>query len=299
MKKNLVFLTIFVTMLLLLIKIIPVCFSLSKYGSTGGEVKEIQKRLKEWGYYSGNIDGIYGSKTYNAVKNFQKKNNLNVDGIVGEKTLNALGISGSKNNTGNNTNNSDLNLLSRLVYGEARGEPYSGQVAVAAVISGTTYSNASSADEKILETIKGMWTLISEYRNPLGTSQNITGQTLDPLYRYVSNEKVYTVGAYEFADKFNAIYADNGYYQFAVTKASSRTAYEYKTSTKTQKPSLYIYEQYQLDSDDRDITINCSSQITTYYKPAMNRVGGTDVTNKAILTASSTVFPTILTPFAL
>ena len=81
----------------------------------------------------------------------------------------------------------------------------------------------------------------------------------------------------KFADKYGAVYADNGYYQFAVTKASSRTAYEYKTSTKTQKPSLYIYEQYQLDSDDRDITINCSSQITTYYKPATNRVGGSNV----------------------
>lgn len=134
MKKNIVFLTIFLIILLFLIKLIPICFSLSKYGSIGGEVKEIQKRLKEWGYYSGNIDGIYGSKTYNAVKKFQKKNNLNVDGIVGEKTLNALGISESKNNTGNNTNNSDLNLLSRLVYGEARGEPYQGMVAVAATV---------------------------------------------------------------------------------------------------------------------------------------------------------------------
>ncbi|MBR6517267.1 MAG: hypothetical protein IKT40_10575 [Bacilli bacterium] len=151
------------------------------------------------------------------------------------------------------------------------------------VISGTTYSNASSADEKILETIKGMWTLISEYRNPLGTSQNITGQTLDPLYRYVSNEKVYTVGAYEFADKFNAIYADNGYYQFAVTKASSRTAYQYSTTTKTQKPSLYIYEQYLLDKDDREITINCSSQITTYYTPAINKLSGSSVINKELM----------------
>ena len=140
-----------------------------------------------------------------------------------------------------------------------------------------------SADEKILETIKGMWTLISEYRNPLGTSQNITGQTLDPLYRYVSNEKVYTVGAYEFADKFNAIYADNGYYQFAVTKASSRTAYQYSTTTKTQKPSLYIYEQYLLDKDDREITINCSSQITTYYTPAINKLSGSSVINKELM----------------
>lgn len=134
MRKNVVFFTIVLIILLLLIKIIPICFSLSKYGSTGEEVKAIQKKLKAWGYYNGDVDGIYGSKTYNAVKKFQKKNNLKVDGIVGENTLKALGISGSKNNSQNNSNNSDMNLLSRLVYGEARGEPYQGMVAVAATV---------------------------------------------------------------------------------------------------------------------------------------------------------------------
>ncbi len=152
------------------------------------------------------------------------------------------------------------------------------------VISGSTYSNSSSADEAILNVIKGMWTDIVNYTDENGTSQSITGQNLDPIYRYVKNSKVYSVSAYRFADKYNPVYADNGYYQFAVTKATSRTAYEYKTSTKTQKPSLYIYEQYQLDSDDREITINCSSQITTYYSPAINKVGGSTVVNKAILT---------------
>lgn len=154
------------------------------------------------------------------------------------------------------------------------------------VISGSTYSNSSSADEAILDVIKGMWSDIANYVDELGTSTSITGQSLDPLYRYIKNNKVYTVSAYKFADKYNPVYADNGYYQFAVTKATSRTAYEYKTSTKTQKPSLYIYEQYQLDSDDRDITISCSSQITTYYKPAINRVGSSNIANKTILTAS-------------
>ena len=154
------------------------------------------------------------------------------------------------------------------------------------VISGSTYSNNSSADEKVLETIQGMWSLIINYRNPLGTSQNIAGQTLDPLHRYVNNEKVYTVGAYEFADKYDAVYADNGYYRFAVTKATSRTAYQYSVNTKTQKPSLYIYEQYLLDKDDRDITINCSTQLTTYYVPAMNKLSGTDVVNKNLMNLS-------------
>ena len=161
------------------------------------------------------------------------------------------------------------------------------------VISSSTYTNSSSADDAIKEVIQGMWADIVNYVDELGTSTTITGQDLDPLYRYIKNDKVYTVSAYRFADKYNPVYADNGYYQFAVTKATSRTSYEYKTSTKTQKPSLYIYEQYQLDSDDRDITINCSSQITTYYTPAINRVGGSDVVNKSILTNSKELLSSV------
>ena len=161
------------------------------------------------------------------------------------------------------------------------------------VISGSTYSNTSSCDDAIKEVIQGMWADIVNYVDELGTSTTITGQDLDPLYRYIKNDKVYTVSAYRFADKYNPVYADNGYYQFAVTKATSRTSYEYKTSTKTQKPSLYIYEQYQLDSDDREITINCSSQLSTYYTPAMNRVGGSDVVNKSILSASKELLTSV------
>ena len=108
-------------------------YALSKYGSTGNEDTQIQTKLKRWGYYTGNIDGIYGTKTVEAVKYFQRKNGLTVDGIAGKNTLAAMGITSSS--TGSSSNySSDLNLLSRLIYGEARGEPYSGQVAVAAVI---------------------------------------------------------------------------------------------------------------------------------------------------------------------
>ena len=78
--------------------IIPMCYGISRYGSNGEEVKEIQKKLKEWGYYDGHVDGIYGYKTYSAVKKFQSKNRLKADGIAGEKTLSALGIN-SKNNS--------------------------------------------------------------------------------------------------------------------------------------------------------------------------------------------------------
>lgn len=110
--------------------------ALSKYGSRGEEVKQIQTKLKNWGYYKGSVDGIYGSQTLSAVKAFQKKNGLTVDGIAGTKTLAAMGITSSGGGTsqGGSLNSSDTNLLARVIYGEARGEPYSGQVAVGAVV---------------------------------------------------------------------------------------------------------------------------------------------------------------------
>lgn len=111
-----------------------------KQGSRGDVVKTIQRKLKNWGYYKGSVDGIFGSQTKAAVIYFQKKNGLTPDGIVGAKTLSALGISvgstGSNNTTTTNGkySDSDLNLLARLIYGEARGESYTGQVAVGAVV---------------------------------------------------------------------------------------------------------------------------------------------------------------------
>lgn len=124
--------------LIAFIGIYPVCQALSKYGSRGEEVKQIQSKLKAWGYYDGGVDGIYGSKTFEAVKKFQRKNGLSVDGIAGQKTLSALGItSNSKSSSSggsSSSNNTDLNLLSKLVNAEARGEPYKGMVAVAASV---------------------------------------------------------------------------------------------------------------------------------------------------------------------
>lgn len=104
--------------------------ALSRLGSTGSEVTKIQTKLKNWGYYTGAIDGKYGSATQKAVKDFQKKNGLTVDGIAGSATLAAMGISSSSSSASNN----DVYLLARAINGEARGEPYSGQVAVGAVI---------------------------------------------------------------------------------------------------------------------------------------------------------------------
>ena len=112
-------------------------YALSKYGSRGEEVRQIQTKLKRWGYYNGNIDGIFGSGTLEAVKWFQRKNGLQVDGIAGKKTLEAMGIfnsSSSSSNSSVSTSSNDLNLLARVIYGEARGESYTGQVAIGAVV---------------------------------------------------------------------------------------------------------------------------------------------------------------------
>lgn len=104
-------------------------------GSRGTNVKTIQRKLKNWGYYSGSVDGIFGSQTKEAVKYFQRKNGLTVDGIVGKKTLAALGMSAdSGSSTSSNYSDADVQLLARLIYGEARGESYVGQVAVGAVV---------------------------------------------------------------------------------------------------------------------------------------------------------------------
>lgn len=107
--------------------------TLSKYSSRGNEVRQIQTRLKELGYNPGTIDGIYGTNTQNAVKAFQRDKGLSVDGIAGPKTLKALGISsGSSSNAGYTQN--DINLLARIISAESRGESYTGQVAIGAVV---------------------------------------------------------------------------------------------------------------------------------------------------------------------
>lgn len=107
-------------------------FSLSKYGSTGEEVTAIQTRLSELGYLKGEIDGVFGSKTKNAVIKFQKDNNLTPDGIVGLQTLQALDI--NTNDIPGKYTESEISLLARIISAESRGEPYEGQVAVGAVI---------------------------------------------------------------------------------------------------------------------------------------------------------------------
>jgi N-acetylmuramoyl-L-alanine amidase len=107
-------------------------------GSNGPEVVELQKKLSQLGYEVGTANGKFGSKTEAAVRRFQKERGLRVDGLAGTQTIKELKLltGQSTNSTGKAVGNKniDTNLLARCVSGEARGEPYLGQVAVAATI---------------------------------------------------------------------------------------------------------------------------------------------------------------------
>lgn len=109
-----------------------------KWGSRGDYVFVVQDKLKRWGFYDGNIDGIYGTKTMQAVIRFQRKYGLKADGIVGDQTAKALGMnlpaSSSGGGGGGSARSNEVYTLAQCIHGEARGEPYIGQVAVGGVI---------------------------------------------------------------------------------------------------------------------------------------------------------------------
>lgn len=107
-----------------------------RQGSRGEDVTSIQQRLKTLGYLAGSADGSFGAQTVSAVKEFQKQNNLTADGVVGFATAKQLYSSSAKrksSSAGSHSDN-DYTLLARIISAEARGEPYSGQVAVGAVV---------------------------------------------------------------------------------------------------------------------------------------------------------------------
>jgi N-acetylmuramoyl-L-alanine amidase len=131
------------------------------WGMYGDKVYEIQQKLKRWAYYDGPIDGYYGAGTFEAVKKFQRKNGLAVDGVVGNQTAAAMGInlgtktSGGGGETppsrgGDRSGGGNVYLLAQAVHGEARGEPYLGKVAVAAVVLNRV------ADPRFPNTIEGV-----------------------------------------------------------------------------------------------------------------------------------------------
>ena len=102
--------------------------------SATADITEVQTRLKKWGYYTGNVDGINGPLTISAVKRFQKKYGLTQDGIVGPLTAAKMGISLSGGSSSSSYNSNDRYLLAKVIYAEARGESYTGQVAIGAVV---------------------------------------------------------------------------------------------------------------------------------------------------------------------
>ena len=107
---------------------------LSKVGSRGDEVRRIQSKLKSLGYFNGTVDGIYGTKTQSAVKRYQRSVGITADGVAGPKTLLYLGLGSSSGSSTGGYSSSDVYLLAKVIAAEARGESYTGQVAVGAVV---------------------------------------------------------------------------------------------------------------------------------------------------------------------
>lgn len=156
-----------------------------KQGSKGEIVKKVQTKLKNWGYYKGAVDGIYGNQTKKAVQYFQRKNGLAADGIVGKKTAAAMGISltssGSTSTTTGGLSNSDLYLLSCCIYGEARGETYSGKVAVAAVILNRVKHKSFPNSISGVIYQPGAFTCVDDGQINLGTNDECTRAAQDAL----------------------------------------------------------------------------------------------------------------------
>lgn len=166
-----------------------------KQGARGGEVKEVQRRLKNWGYYDGSVDGIYGPATISAVKYFQKKNGLTADGICGKATYAALGMndsvrvlengstdSGSSSSGGNSDyTSSDLYILAKCIYGEARGESYTGQVAVGAVVLNRVKSSQFPNTISGVIYQKGAFTAVSDGQINLTPNQTAINAAQDAM----------------------------------------------------------------------------------------------------------------------
>jgi len=170
-----------------------------RQGASGGEVKELQRRLKEWGYYNGSVDGVYGKQTVEAVKYFQRKNGLTPDGIAGRSTFEALGMNDSvkvldndkkpsQSNQGSQYTNSDLYMLAKCIYAEARGESYTGQVAVGAVILNRVASSKFPNTISGVIYQKGAFTAVSDGQinlEPDKTAMNAAQDAMngwDPTY---------------------------------------------------------------------------------------------------------------------
>lgn len=147
MKKRFLTLAVFLSLIATIAYMIPKNKTLDmdsatlvaniSWGSRGEDVKTIQTKLKNWGYFSGKVDGVYGEDTYRGIMKFQQTHGIKQDGIVGGATAKKLGIDLENSQAANSNSldrSSDEYLLARAIHGEARGEPYIGKVAVGAVI---------------------------------------------------------------------------------------------------------------------------------------------------------------------
>ncbi|MCI8500563.1 MAG: spore cortex-lytic enzyme [Clostridia bacterium] len=161
-----------------------------RQGSKGGEVKEVQRRLKQWGYYSGSVDGVFGSGTKKAVIAFQKKNGLTADGVVGKATYKALGMNDSYNvlnrgqsSSGSSSNytSSDLYLMAKAIYAEGRGESYTGQVAIGAVIMNRVRSSKFPNTVAGVIYQKGAFTAVSDGQINLEPNQSAYNAAKDAM----------------------------------------------------------------------------------------------------------------------
>lgn len=137
-KKQVLALLILVTVVAALFQILvtddEIAPALSRLGSRSNEVRQIQTVLKRLGMYGGTIDGIYGPVTRNGVIAFQRSVGITADGVAGPVTLKYLGLGTSTAGTGSAVTSNNVNLLAKLISAEAKGEAYSGQVAVGAVV---------------------------------------------------------------------------------------------------------------------------------------------------------------------
>ena len=147
-----------------------------RQGSTGEGVREIQERLSRLELYNGAIDGIYGPATAQAVREFQRQKDLAVDGIAGNMTLEALGII-----TSESVYDDDLYLLASVIYGEGRGEPYEGQVAIGAVVLNSVESEVfpNSVYEVVFQ--NGAFSAVNDGQIYLGVDETAINAAKDAL----------------------------------------------------------------------------------------------------------------------
>ena len=155
-------------------------------GKTAENIRKLQTALKSIGYYTSTVDGAWGRRTMCAVMSYQSDHGLTVDGVVGSATEKALGITlgtGSSGGTGStgNVSESDLNLLARCVYGESRGEPYTGQVAVAAVVLTRVRSSTFPNTIKGVIYQAGAFTAVSDGQINLTPNQSAYNAARDAL----------------------------------------------------------------------------------------------------------------------